>query len=404
MNYRFLSAVNYMLDAFAISLALVFLDRETAIPLAIVWVILSAFTAIMSFLVFRNKEYQPKIAAAIVLAIMALCIIAGASLFIFAAFSMMAMYRIHARFSVADDSGRDGSFLLVFVLLFSVMMFFSLINPTADGDNLLYPLAIAAIMFYIISRLLYNYTNSRNAGARFSHVLLSIGGILGLAAAGGWLVYSVGEYARQLAGAIVGGIVTVILWPFAGLMENVTEYLSGLSTEEEMQKNLDRMDSEEATEEANEVVAAASAEFDYNVMIIIVLMIFLVLLVLWLRKMKPEKESRKEEKAVEIQRFETAAMEEQQRSSAVNYSEMDLDIIREAFRDLETTAAGKGKGRHSYETVREWIQRMDWPVAEPFFYTYDFVRYGDGKISEQEALPFLEEINKINERYLKENV
>lgn len=405
MNSRFLSAVNYMLDAFAISLALVFIDKETAIPLAIVWIILSALIAMVSFTVFLKRDYQPKLAIAIVLVVMALSIIAGASIFIFAAFSMMAMYRLHARFSMADDSSsRDGRFLMVFVLIFSAMMFFSLINPKADEDSLLYPIAIATIIFYVIARLLYRYIASRNDGALFSHVLLSIGGILGLSAAGGWLVYGLGENARQLAGSMLGGFVSIILWPFAGLLENITEYLSGLSTEEEMQENLDKMDSEDAAKETHEAVEFATAEFDYSVLVIIVLLVFLFLLILWLRKVKPEKESRKEESTAEIQRFETAAMEEQQHSSALSYSKVDLDIIREAFRDFETLAADKGKGRHSYETVREWLQRMDWPVAEPFFNTYDFVRYGNGQISEQEAFPFLEEINKINEKYLKENV
>lgn len=405
MNSRFLCAVNYMLDAFAIALFLAFIDRETIIPLAIVWLMLSALTAITSYVVFRKREYQRGIAIAIVLVIMALCIAAGTSLFVFAAFSILAMYRLHARFSVDGDSSRDGKFMMFFVLMFSVMMFFKLINPMSDKDSLLYPIAVTALIFYVITRMTYRYLSSRNDGARFSHVLLSIGGILGLSAAGGWLVYGLGEYARQLAGWVLGGVVRIILWPFAGLLENITEYLSGLSTEEEMQETLDKMDSEEAAKETTEAVGFASAEFDYSVLVIIVLLIFLVLLVLWLRKVKPEKESKNEEGKVEIQRFKTAdAKEQQPNSSAASYSKVDLDIIREAFRDFETLAAGKGKGRHSYETVREWLQRMDWPADEPFFNTYDFVRYGNGQISEQQAFPFLEELNKINEKYLKENV
>lgn len=407
MNSRLLAAINYMLDVFLISFVLLFIESETAIPLVLVWVGLNALLTLILFLVFRNKAYQLNIAVFIAITVMAVSLVLGASVFVFIIFGMLSVYRMHARFSAADDgTSSDGFFLILFMLLFSSALFFSLLNPGADETNLLFPLAVAAIVFYVCFRMLYSYLLSKDEGARLPQVLATSFAVIGAATFVAWLVYSLAENARQLAGNVVGGILAIVLKPLGGLLEKMVNFLSGLSTEQEMQETLDKMGGEEELpEKAAEMPQFADTDYSAGIVAAVAIVIFVVLLILWLRKVKPEKAIEKENAAVQIERFAAvSSSKEQKRSSESVSSVVDMDIIRQAFRDFEALTAEKEQGREKHETVREWMARKGWSVPDTFFSLYDFVRYGEGDVSEEQAVPFLNEIKKLNEKISKENV
>jgi hypothetical protein len=182
------------------------------------------------------------------------------------------------------------------------------------------------------------------------------------------------------------------------------DFLNRISSEEQRQQNLEKMDVSETIEKTAEIARPDAAGFPFEIVLTGMLILALILLIFWLRKKKPKREEEKEESPAEIERFTADAAPVPHASATVSYAMMDLDIVRKAFRDFERSAADADKGRKGYETVREWSKRMDWPVSESFYETYDFVRYGSGQISESKALPFLEEIKKIKEKYLKINV
>lgn len=405
MTSRLLSAGNFMLDAFAVSLLFVFLNNETDVSLAFVWLAASFLIGIASFFIFWKMPYHIGWAAAIAVFFMSLTLLQGAALWLVALMALLAIYRLHARFTVFDDGlNHDGPFLLIFVMLFSASLVFSLFNPDGNSLGILYTIAIAALIFYTLFRLLYRFLQARPEGARFVHAAALGGGVLGAAAITGLLVRQFADEARSLVGTVLGGIVQLVMWPFAGLLERMTNYLSGLSTEQEMLETLDKMEPEETAEEVQTVVQPAAADFPTEIMLGILLVLALALLVFWIRRIKPEKESRKEPTSIELERSVISAKVPEANNSRVSYSLVDLDVIREAFREFEKTAAATGLGRKEFETVREWAARLQWPVSESFYKTYDLVRYGNGQVSEVEAKPFLDEINSLEKKYFHEEV
>lgn len=405
MTSRLLSAGNFMLDAFAISFLFVFLNNETDIPLAFVWLTACFLIAVASFFIFWKMPYHIGWATVIAAFFMSLSLLQGAPLWLLALMLLLAVYRLHARFTVFDDGlNHDGPFLLVFVLLFSASLVFSLFNPDGSTLGVLYAIAIAALIFYTLFRLLYRFLQARPEGASFVHAAALAGGVLGAAAITGLLVRQFADEARSLVGTVLSGIVQLVMWPFAGLLEKMTNYLSGLSTEQEMLETLDKMEPAETAEEVQTVVQPAAADFPTEIMLGVLLVLALALLVFWIRKIKPEKESRKEASPIELERSDISVKTPEVSKTKVSYSLVDLDVIREAFRDFEKAAAATGLGRKEFETVREWAARLQWPVTESFYKTYDLVRYGNGQVSESEAQPFLDEINSLEKKYFHEEV
>ena len=406
MTSRFWSAGNYLLDAFAISLVLVFINNETAMPLVWIWLLLSLGTAVFSFIAFLKFPYHLAGAGFIAAIVMVAAIGSGVPVWLAAAMGMLALYRLHARFSVFDGGDlQDGRFLLVFVLLFSIALVVSLFNPQAESTGEIYTIAVCAITFYVVFRLFYRYMQTRREGVSFSMMAVAAFGVIGLSAISAFLVFSLAEDARKIAGLALSGILQIVLWPFAGLMEKITEYFSGLSTEQEMKETLEKMEPEKKSEEAQAAFQPAAADFPVEFMLAGILVVLFVLLVLWLMKAKPEKKREKEKEAAEIERYAaTSANGQDLQPDTIRYSEMDVQAVREAYRSFEKDAQTAGQGRKEFETVREWMNRMKWTVPDSFFNMYDLVRYGSGTVTESEAVPFLTEIKKIKEKYFKEDV
>lgn len=395
-----------MLDAFVFSLLLVFINNETAIPLTWIWLILSFMAAVFAFFAFLKIPYHVAGAAILAAIIGGVAVIIGVPVWLAAAMGMLILYRLHVRFSIFDGGDhQDGHFLLVFILVLIIALVISLFNPQGQGIREIYTIAVGATGFYVVFRLLYRYMQTQRDGVPFSMMAVAAFGVIGSAAMSGFLVYFLAEDTRKMAGMALGGILQLVLWPFAGLMEKAAEYLSGLSSEQEMMETMEKLEPEKSSEEAQAISQPAAADFPVELMLAGILAVSFVLLLLWLMKTIPEKESPKEVSAAAIKRLAATSVNGQnQLVEAIRYSEMDLQVIRKAYRDFEKEAAIADQGRKEFETVREWMHRMNWQVPESFYKTYDLVRYGSGTVPESEAEPFLNEIKKIKEKFLKEYV
>ncbi|TWT04803.1 hypothetical protein [Planomicrobium sp. CPCC 101079] len=405
MTQRFLAASNFMLDAFLLSLFLVFIDIKMDAPPPFVWLVLSGVVAFAAFFTFLKVSYKPGLALLIGAGLMCSAFFAGASMIAVLIFILAAVYRLHMRFSANEEEiESDSRYLLKFILLFGAVLFISLINPAGGKSGILYTIAITAISFYVVSRLLHRYMKYRNDGASLKQLLLTAIGILGLSAAGGVMVYSIIDDTRYALGALLGGLFRIALWPLAFLMDKLVVFLNGLSSEEQKQQNIENMDTQDPVDSLADGANPAAADLPFELIFTGILLVLLFSLFLWLRKTKNEKEEKKEANNIEIERSAVAPLQSSTATPELRYAIVELDIVREAFRDFEQAAKRADKGRDKHETVREWLKRMEWTTNDQFFETYDFVRYGNGQISETKALPFLEEIQKIKEKYLKLNV
>ncbi|TWT28027.1 hypothetical protein [Planomicrobium sp. CPCC 101110] len=405
MTQRFLAASNFMLDAFLLSLLLVFINIEMEIQPLFVWLALSALTATVSFFAFSKVPYRPDFAVLACAGTMGFAFFAGASIIAVLIFIIAAVYRLHIRFSANEEElDADNRFLFNFVLLFTAVLFISLMDPVAGKSGMLFSIVISTVSFYVASRLVHRFLKSRDDGASCKQLLLMACSVLGLSAAGGAFVYGVVDEARYAFGALLGGLLRIVLWPLAFVMDKLVSFLNSLAGEEHKQQNIENLDMEDLADPPADRADPAAADFPFELIFIGILLVLLFSLFLWLRKTKSEKEEKKTADNIEIERSAAAPIQSAVPDQEIRYAMVELDIVREAFRDFEQSARQAAKGRESHETVREWLKRMEWATSDEFFETYDFVRYGSGQIPKTEALTFLEEIQKIKEKYLKLNV
>jgi len=403
MIARFSSASAYLLDAFLIAFVLLFIEGGTAIPLVPLWMALALFTSIAAMVISWRKLYNPMPVLLAAALIMALSLAAGATIGTFLALTIISLYRLHARFSeVEDNSSGENHFLIVFLLVFTISLVLSIFNPLGTSSILLLPLAAGAIIFYTISRLFYRFLNARQDGAKFWQAIAAATGIMLLSAGAGGLVYWLGDETRQLAGSLLGGILAVVLWPFAGVLSWLVNLINGMTSEEEMLSNRGNM--EEALEQPETLPYTGGVEFDYTIVAGIAVLLLVIGGILLIRKIKPDLGQSKEEVVAEISRFTAVSEVEPEFKSNHDYQMIDIHEIRRAFREFEAEAIAAGKGRLPHETIREWALRQELWIPESFFHTYDKVRYGKGHIAQNEALPFLEELEQIKRNFFNENV
>lgn len=403
MTARFSSASAYVLDAFLIGFVLLFIEGGTDIPLVTLWMALTFGSGLVALFLSWRKPYHPMpvlLAAALV---MAIAFVFGASLGTVLAFTVMSLYRLHARFSEIEDRNTgDSNFLMLFLLVFTIALVLSIFNPLGTSSVLLLPLAAGAIIFYTFSRLLYRYLNARQEGAKLWEAFVAGSGIAVASAAASFLVYLLADETRQLAGTVLGGILAVVLWPFAGVLNWLVNSLNGMTSEEEMLSNRDNM--EEALEQPEMFPSSGGMEFDYTIVAGIAVVLLIIGGIFLMRKIRPDIVQPKEETVAEISRFENVSEGEPVTRANHHYGMVDLHKIRMAFREFEGEATAAEKERLSHETVREWALREELPLSTFFFHTYDKVRYGKGSIAENEALPFLEELEQIKRNFFRENV
>lgn len=407
MTVRLISAIHLMLDAFIVSLVLAFVSSEAALPVAWSWLLAILMAACISCFLFSKRTYQ--LAWVLGIATVATSSMWGTGLPLWLAvlLGMLTVYLIHARYSaVNEDFNHDHHFLVKFVLVFSICWVLLLLNPDQQTSRLLFTLVPTAVLFYVASQLFFRYRQSAADGARFSQAAKGFSVIMGASAVTALLTFFFADDVRWFAGSLVGGAIRILFWPLALLLEQTSELLSGLSTEEEMQENIDKLETnEKAASNDSAMTEAAPADFPVEILLGIVILVCAVLLVLLIKKIKPDSTMPKQEGKAVIKRHGHTSAEQAFQPPVLVYGQSpELNQIREAFRRLEHTAKKQGVGRKNYETVREWLLRMQWDVTESFCITYDHVRYGDKQLPDAQALQFMNEIEKIKANYLKENV
>lgn len=403
MTARFSSASAYLLDAFLIAFVLLFIEGGTDVPLVVLWLALTFLSSLLGLLISWRKPYQPLPVLLGAALVMAVSLAFGASVGTFLAFTIISLYRLHARFSEIEDRNTgESNFLMIFLLVFTIALVLSIFNPLGTSSTLLLPLAAGAIIFYTLARIFYRFLNARRDGAKLSHALAAGGGITFASAGAAFLVYMLADETRQLAGSLLGGIIAVVLWPFAGVLNWLVNGINGMTSEEEMLNNRDNM--EEALEQPEMLPSSGGVEFDYTIAAGIAVVLLIIGGVLLMRKIRPDTGQPKEEAVAEISRFTAVSEVEPDIKTNPDYQMIDLHEIRIAYRKFEGEAVAAEKGRMSHETIREWAQREKLPFSASFFHIYDKVRYSQGSIAENEALPFLEELEQIKRNFFRENV
>ncbi|MGH2317321.1 hypothetical protein ACRC6Q_06100 [Planococcus sp. SE5232] len=407
MTGRLLPAIHFMFDAFIVSLVLVFVSTNAALPVLWNWLLASVAISCIAYFLFSKSIYRLSWMIGICLVAAGGMWGAGVPLWLAAILGMLAIYLMHARYSTnADEFNDDHHFLMKFVLVFSICWVLLLVNPDQQTSRLLFTLVPAAVLFYVAAQLLSRYFQSAADGARFSQAAGAFGIVAGASAIAAISTLFFADEVRKFVGVVLGGAIQLLFWPLALLLEQVSEFLSGLSTEEEVQETIDKIGpDEESVREDAAVGEAISADFPVEILLGFVVLACAIALVIWMRKIRPDSRIPDQEAKASIKRYSHTSAEQPVETPDPTYGQsLELHQVREVFRGLEQMAKDHGKERQKYETVREWVARMQWEVPESFYKTYDQVRYGDKRLPDTQATQFIDEIEKIKGKYLKENV
>ncbi|ANU10392.1 hypothetical protein A1A1_15308 [Planococcus antarcticus DSM 14505] len=408
MKSRLISAIYFMLDAFIISLVLVFVSKEAAaLPVVWNWLLIALLASCISFMLFSRYSYRLVWVIGISIVAVFGMWITGISLWLALILGMLTIYLLHGRYSVLNEEFNHGHhFLMKFTVVFSICWIILLLNPEEQTGRLLFTIVPVVVLFYVASHLLYGYLHSREDGAKLSQAAGAFGIVFSISALAAISTFFVAEEVRKLVGWAAGGAIRIVFWPLALLLEQASKFLSGLSTEGEMQETIDKLGPEEKAAQ-NDTTASETMPTDFPVEMLlgIVVLVCVIALVLWLRKVKPDSEAPMQESLSSIKRHDHQSSEQHMPTTYASCgTNMNLHQIREVFRDLEQMAKEQDLGRKNYETVREWITRVQWDVTDSFYRTYDRVRYGDKQLPGSQATDFINEIEKIKGKYLKENV
>ncbi|WP_394120614.1 hypothetical protein [Planococcus donghaensis] len=407
MTGRLLSAIHFMFDAFIVSLVLVFVSTDAALPVVWSWLLASVAISCTAYFLFSKITYR-------IVWVFWVCIMAaggmfgaGVPLWLAVILGMLAIYLMHAHYSTnADEFNDDHHFLMKFVLVFSICWVLLLLNPDQQTSRLLFTLVPAAVLFYVAAQLFYCYFQSAADGARFSQAAGVFGIVACASAIAAISTLFFADEVRKFVGVVLGGTIQLLFWPLALLLEQASEFLSGLSTEEEMQETIDKLGPDaETVREETAVGKEISADLPVEILLGFVVLACAIALLVWMRKIKPDSRMPNQEAKASIKRYSHTSAEQPVESPDPTYGRsLELHQVREVFRGLEQMAKDHGKERQKYETVREWVARMQWEVTESFYKTYDQVRYGDKRLPDPQATQFIDEIEKIKGKYLKENV
>lgn len=407
MTARLLSAIYVMLDAFIISIVLVFVSNESVLSVVWSWLLAVLMMSCTSYFLFRKHSYRLVWVVGIsIVATLAMWTV-GVSLWLALILGMIAIYLLHTRYSVLyEEFNHSYHFLTKFLVVFSVCWVVLLANPEEQKSGLLFTIVPVAVLFYVASHLLYGYIHTKAEGTRFRQVAGAFGILAALPTFAAIGTFWIADEVRSFIGWAVGGVISVLLWPLALLLEQVTEFLSGLSTEEEMQETLNQLGPDAETVHSDPTVSEAMpTDFPVEIFFGLAVLVGAIALALWLRKIKPVSHEQMPKSSVSIKRHNHLSSEKLAPCPvASNGQKSDLHHIREVFRSLEMLAKEQQSGRKDYETVREWLKRMKWDVTDSFSETYDQVRYGDKQLPDVQAREFINEIAEIKSKYLKENV
>ncbi|AQQ53869.1 DUF4129 domain-containing protein [Planococcus lenghuensis] len=399
MTERLLPFSLFVLDSCLLALPLLLLRGNAAAPPGLLFLVSAIAAGILITGVLLKWAYNPLRTAGICLIVMSSLLFAGVSAILCILFALLSFQRLHARFSERQDE-YDGNFLLLFLLVFPLSLFALIIWGEENRLIAFYAIAFFTLLFFAGSRLLYRYAATAAAISRQS--FLKAASLLILLPAGGALsFYLIIDGIRVALGSAIGGILAFVLQPFEGLMENVLQFLEQAPLEP--REAGEETESPGPPETATGEMTVYTPPFPYEWLAVPVIAAVIIALVLWLRKRQYRPaEMAPAEVPAEVSYGNAASGQQEQQQEAIEYSAVDLPLIREKFREFEREAAENGCGREEAETVREWFRRMNWPGPAAFFRTYDSVRYGGRTISEADAEAFLQEIEKIKKFFPNE--
>ncbi|WP_088005846.1 DUF4129 domain-containing protein [Indiicoccus explosivorum] len=395
MTGRLLSFNLFMLDISLIALPVMLISLREGLPAGALFLALSGISGLLSALLAIRFSYHPITAMVSSAVVMIPVLLFGGSVFLYVLFAMLVYWRLHARFSeLQEETGNN--YMLLFILIFPVSLAAVLVWGTDFQSALLYAAAFFALLFFLLSRLVYRYAVSADVPA--SDFWKAAFLLTAVPAAGAGLFFAVADWARVAIGTVLGSVLAFVLQPFDGVFEFIIRILEKIQLAPSNQEAT----ANPATEDLQPGdMSYAAPEIPWGLIAVAVIIILAVIFLFWLRNWRGSAwEEKPAPEGAEV-RFDQVIPADEKPLKRVLYRNANLPFIREAFRKFEKAAADHKAGRAEAETVREWFGREGWPADEKFHRIYDRVRYGDETISDKDKERFLNELEKLKSFFEK---
>ncbi|WP_442593870.1 hypothetical protein [Neobacillus sp. D3-1R] len=299
-------------------------------------------------------------------------------------------------------------FTLMSVFLCSIFLFFRLSAFFKDSGLWKEERAKLAILFYCSGFILflegwifkYPFMNWLFAIVIGFTILLSIGSYL-QHFEGNKVNRNISGMASALGIAILlTGIVTILLpivkWLFKNIFEGVALLLGILLTPlfkliesiGVLQLNLISQPMDEFEKvEISKHKRSLGEELVVNMPIWVwIVLLILLLLTTWyfIRKMRMVHE-KSDVEMVSLEIEHSPSLLREQRKRRFFREPAPQEYLRKLFYQLQVYAEKQGMGRYHHETIREWFERVGFPMDEELFLAYENVRYGGMIIPKDDA-------------------
>ena len=404
---RLISSERTVLELFLIVYPFLFVTVNAVVSSHYMWLLLSVFTGILSYLLFGKIEYSFGIGIGIAMLLTVPFYFNGMPLIVVIALFIYSFWRLHTNFSNSKSHGWP--FLLMNTILFT---FFYLITKLIFVNANPYEVMNIHVALFGITTILYfvnRFTVIGLIGRRLKNFSLTdtgemFGGLLGLGFLTFFAVYFLVQPIRLT-------IVAIATFLFSGIFmligKTVTPFIDWFiaKLDESRAKSLEGAEDEFIYIDfsmQNERVVFGATFKDTELLIIagIISVIFLLLMII----VKSRKKAMLHDKDLGYTyRSYDRTQKMKKKQLIYDYSQAE-NTIRNAYKKFEEAAQLSKVTRLRGETVKEWFSRMGWETDELLFNTYDLVRYGAKSVTEEEGIKFVDDLERIKNKYFADNV
>lgn len=403
---QFESFGKFLQDVWLMSFLFLFIRVDTTIFFPFVWIGILFLIATTVNLFFYKTGYQIAISVLVSFLLGLLAFLFGAPVWFFIVILVFSIWRIQERYSkIQEDSTHDGYFMTALLVLFSLSYFLATILQKPDVIRETILLAIIGLLLFLLDRMIvqWKYSKQENRVPFYKLVLFYLG-ITSFAAIAFAVIAGFADKARKSIVLLFGDLYGVILYPVGLLMEGLRALFSKFINPpiaRESQKTQAQPEQVEIDNYSKEI--GLWQDFPWLAILGGLILIGVIIFVWRLAKNKSQVEVVKANQ-VDYERTQISALKMgKQNDMTWNYS-METNVVRDAYREFERNASSVGFTRHQNETMREWFTREGWHVSERFYDIYDYVRYSQGLMNEQDGKWFIDNLEQLSKKYFSNEV
>jgi hypothetical protein len=389
------------LELLLVSYLLLFMNIDSFIPSAYLWIVLSILTGISTYVLVRKMQYSAGLGIGLSLLLLLPLLLAGLPVFVAIGVSGYSFWRIHENFLKSKVMGWP--FLIANTIVFVVFYLFT--KPFYVNDNpielmkkfvILY--AVITIVYFFIRFLVTSLHGHSLNGFRFLESGKVFAALIGIAILTYTVVYFLFTPVRNgiiaVVGFLFGGIFMFILKIITPALDAMIAYLD--SKREEYEKGIDDDVIVSDFDMQGEVEVFGNTIRDAGPLITLIAIIGLLVLFVLVWRRKSSVSTSEGSNFT----FKTSHRNKKEKATKriYDYSET-VGEIRNAFKSFEELAQISKVPRLQGETVKEWFTRMGWTIDDKLFAVYDQARYGSVNIAELDRRNFIETLEEIKRNF-----